>query len=160
MGSTVYEALNEKKEKILSQWQSVIFSSYANETIGQKPGSRFSNPIGYVIEKSSTEIMEWLLNVENHGELAAALEDICRLKAIQEFKPSEALSFIFALKQIIREELKDENGSNYWEIEIGYIDKKIDEVGLHAFDIYSECRAKIYEIRMDEIKRMYGRDAG
>jgi len=58
MESAIYETLYEKKEKILSQWQSAIFSSYANETIGQKKVSRFSNPIGYVIEKSSREIME------------------------------------------------------------------------------------------------------
>lgn len=160
MESAVYKALNERKPKILSKWQSAIFSSYGDEKIGQKQGSRFSNPMGYVIEKSTGEIMEWLLNPANNEDLIISLGDICRLKATQEFKPSEALSFIFALKQIIREELKDENGSNYWEIEIGYIDKKIDEIGLHAFDIYSECRAKIYEIRMDEIKRMYRRDAG
>jgi len=162
MELSINEALNKKKQHILSKWQLAAFSTYANHDLlmGKKQRSRFSDPIAFVIEESTKEIFEWLLKDGNQVDLFTPLEEICRLRAIQEIKPSEALHFIFDLKQIIREELTDENQTNYWAVELWDVDKRIDEIGWLAFDIYSDCRAKICELRINEIKRMVGRDAG
>ncbi len=158
----IYKSLDENRQPILSKWQLAAMRSYANHDglIGQKQAGRFSNPIAFVIEKSTEEMLDWLIKVESNLDLFTPLQEICRLKAIQDFKPAEALTFIFALKEIIREQLEDENETTYWAVELLDVDKRIDEIGLLAFDIYSDCRAKIYELRMNEIKRMYGRDAG
>lgn len=161
MDLAVYKSINEKKQQILSKWQAAAFSCYADHNllmVGKEKG-RFSNPMDYVIEKSTAEILEWLIKVESIADLVTPVKELCKLRAIQELKPSEALKFIFALKQIIREELEDENETNYWTVELCDVNERIDEIGLLAFDIYSDCRAKIYEVKFNEIKRVYGRDA-
>jgi hypothetical protein len=162
MKSSIYEALNEKKQQIIFQWQSAAFDAYGCNIalLRQKPDGRFSNPIVYALEKTTHEIVNLLIKSSNIDEFAGPLDEVCRLMAIQGSKPSQALGFIFALKQIIKVQLRDENGANYWAAELGEINNFIDQMGLLAFDIYSECRAGIYEIKVSEIKRMYGRDAG
>lgn len=162
MESTIYQTLYEKRQQVLSQWQSAAFDAYGGNIalLRNKPEGRFSNPVVYLIEKATGEIFDLLIKPENDQILTVSVNEICHLMAIQGSKPSRAISFIFALKQIIREELKDENGANYWAAEMVEIDKIIDEIGLLAFDIYSDCRAEICDLKVSEIKRMYGRDAG
>lgn len=162
MKSTIYTAVNQKKPQILSKWKSAALTSFANHDglKGRKPQGRFSDPIDYVVEKSTGDIFECLIKPENNVNLHDSLQEICRLIAIQENSPSEALNFIFELKQIIRDELQTEIDLDHWAMEIWNLDKYIDQIGLLAFNIYSDCRAQIYELRIDEIKRMYGRDAG
>ncbi|CFX70849.1 RsbT co-antagonist protein RsbRD, N-terminal domain [Syntrophomonas zehnderi OL-4] len=162
MELSIYTAISEKKPKILSKWQASASTSHAKQDpliVNTKKG-RFTNPMAYIIEKNAEEIFEWLIKPDDNLDLLTPLQEICKLRAIQDFKPAEALKFIFTLKQIIRDELAEGDQTNNWSIEIWDVDKRIDEIGLHAFDIYSDCQAKIYEIKMNEIKRLYGRDAG
>lgn len=161
MESALYKLLNKKKPQILSKWQPVALS-YANNApvIAQKNKGRFSDPMSYVIIKNTEEILNWVIKAEKNMDLVIPLDEICKIKAIQDLKPREALSFIFFLKQIIREEIEDQSKINDWAVELWELDKRIDEVGLLAFDIYSECRTRIYDLRVNEIKRMYGRDEG
>ena len=161
MALTINQILHEKKQQILSRWQSSAFSCQNHDLLrGQKQEQRFSNPIAYVIEKNTREIYEWLIKDEKDGDLFTPLEEICRFRAVQDIKPAEALRFIYALKQIIRDELMDEIQNSDVKAQLWDVDQRIDEIGLLAFNIFSDYRAKIYEIRIDEIKRMYGRDAG
>jgi hypothetical protein len=160
MESDVYKLISEKKQPILKKWQSAALGSSVNMAMRRKLGSRFSDPTGYVIEQSTGEILEWLIRVENDVDLFAPLEQICKLKAIQDIRPAEALSFIFNLKQVIREEIADENDNFHWAVDMSEVERRIDEIGLLAFNIYSDCRAKIYELRMNEIIRMQGRGVG
>lgn len=150
--------LNKKEPQILSRWQAAALSPYENalHLSGQKPKGRFADPISYLMMNNTREIWKWLIKAENDPDIVKPLEEICRMKAVQEPRPSKALSFIFDLKQIIREELEHEHGD--WESGLRDIDRRIDETALLAFDIYSECRARIYEIKVNETKRMYGRD--
>ena len=161
MALTINQTLQEKKQQILSRWQSSAFS-YQNQDLlrGQKQDGRFSNPIAYVIDKNTREIYEWLIKDEKDMDLFTPLEEICRFRAVQDIKPAEALRFIYALKQIIRDELMDEIQNSDVKAQLWDVDQRIDEIGLLAFNIFSDYRARIYEIRIDEIKRMYGRDAG
>ncbi|MEA1959981.1 MAG: RsbRD N-terminal domain-containing protein [Bacillota bacterium] len=161
MELSIYELLDKKKQQILSKWQLIAFSYENNDLLTErKKGSRFSNPIAYIIKENTSTIFEWLIKDGDNVDLFTSLKEICRLKAIQENnKPSEALNFIFALKRIIRESLENENQTNYWAVELWDVDQRIDVIGLLAFDIYSACEAQIYELRMNEIKRIYGRDA-
>lgn len=154
----IHKSLNRKKQQILLKWQPEVYGSHISKdpAAAQKSEGRFTNPFGYVIEKNTAEMLDWLFDNENKVDLNGPLEEICRHKALQDGRPSEALSFIFALKPIIRKELRDEGHGQ----ELLEIDKRIDEMALLAFDIYSDCRARICEIKMNEIKRMYGRESG
>ena len=41
--------------------------------------------------------------------------------------------------------------------ETGILDNRIDEIALLAFDVYSACRQKISDIRVNEVKNQVGK---
>ncbi len=158
MDPVLRKLMMDKKQPVLLRWQKAAmgFDMHKDVIKSHKPGGRFSDPMTFLVEKSTEQLWDWLADAEN-TDLYSALENLCRLKAVQDDSPKEALGFIFELKQIIRDELPE--GREY-RPGILELDKRIDEIALLAFDIYSRCRAQIYELQINEIKRMYGRDAG
>jgi hypothetical protein len=105
-------------------------------------------------------IFKWLIKNADDKDLAEALEEICRLRAVQNSKPSEALGFIWALKQVIHQLLANQKIISSNADGLIDVDERIDEIARQSFDFYCACRAQIYELTVNEIKRMYGRDAG
>jgi AAA+ ATPase superfamily predicted ATPase len=162
MGLSLQKQLQEKKLSILVKWQIFMLSSQENRQLlnAKKNQGRFANPAAYVSEKNTGKILDWLIEADDKENLFPPLAEICRLRAVQDMKPSQALCFIPALKQIIREELGDEINRSQNAEELWRLDKRIDELSLLAFDNYCECRDRINEAKVREIKRLYGRDAG
>jgi hypothetical protein len=80
------------------------------------------------------------------------LDEIIRIRALQDFAPSQALAFIFLLKNVIRQELADEIQQENLAAEILELESRIDGLALLGFDVYSKRREKIYEIRANEMK--------
>src|SRR3989304_4581594 len=100
------------------------------------------------------------------GRLAPLLDGIVRIRAVQDFTPSQALAFVFALKKVIRGELgrpphlyplplggggQGEGGE--WAEDLGALDGRIDEVALLAFDLFMRCREQMFTIKADEARR-------
>ena len=81
------------------------------------------------------------------------LDEIIRIRALQNFTPSQALAFIFLLKIVIREELAGEILKENLAAEILDLESRIDGLALLGFDVYTKRREKIYEIKADEAKR-------
>ncbi len=162
MELTLNSSLRAKKQQILSKWQSLAMSSYENHSLlnEKTKTGRFSDPIAYVTMDNTNKIYDLLISEENSAEFMAPLEEICRLRAVQDINPSSALSFISALKQLVREELTDQIRSDSYSDELMNIDKRIDEIALMASGKYAECKERINEIRIKEMKRLNGRDAG
>lgn len=73
---------------------------------------------------------------------------------MQDFSASQAVSFIFLLKKVIREEIEEELKDNQSSLELAAFEVKIDELALLSFDIFMRCREKIYDLKAQEIKRM------
>jgi hypothetical protein len=129
-------------------------------------GDRFRNPVGFTIRDEVEHIFNELAGEMDTDSLNSALENIIRIRAVQGFPPSEAISFVFLLKKAIREEITKDGfeginntkpGSSDKETEtlkgLLQLEEKIDRIALLAFDIYMKCREKIHEIRLKEIKR-------
>ncbi|MFH1293539.1 MAG: RsbRD N-terminal domain-containing protein, partial [Pseudomonadota bacterium] len=85
------------------------------------------------------------------------LENIIRIRSIQDFKPSQAIGFVLQLKKLVREMLESKAPINGLSGELQAFENRIDDIALLAFDIYSQCRQKIYEIRVNEVKNQLGR---
>jgi hypothetical protein len=153
------DLLTEKRSAIIKKWRERIIESYPENTqrFLKKEKDQFSNPVGMVI-KSETEILFDELTTEGDlGRASSSLDNLIRVRAIQDFKPSQAVAFVLQLKSIIREEMGKhalENGS-LGELEA--LENRIDKAALLAFDIYTECRQKIYELRVNEVKNQVGR---
>ena len=70
------------------------------------------------------------------------------------FSPSQVVSFIFSLKKIIRDDFKKEISKNNLKDELFVFETKKDQTALLAFDIFMECKEKIFEIRANEVKNL------
>ena len=112
---------------------------------------QFANPVGYTTSKGLEGIFEGLLNNKAFDEITPFIDDIVRIRAIQDLTPSQALVFLFHLKSLIREQLGAE-GQTYLE-ELRELDSRIDALTLISFDTYVKCKEKIYELKANEVKR-------
>ncbi len=57
------------------------------------------------------------------------------------------MSFVLELKGLVRGTLGGGDSA-----EMRDFDSRIDQIALLAFDIYSKCRQKLFEIRVSEVK--------
>lgn len=151
--------LTDKKASILGKWFDVIIETYPPDTASflKNQNNRFANPTGSTISQGIEDIFDALLRGLKpplaEEKISQFLDDIVRIRAVQDFTPSQALSFIFPLKRIIREELRAEIAEKQLSDEILSLESTIDKLALSSFDIYMECREKIYEIKANEVKR-------
>jgi len=147
--------LSQKKAAILGQWLSMIYDSYAPETaiFLRQEKNRFDNPAGYRISEGLEGLYGVLTQEMERDQIMACLDEIIRIRALQNFTPSQALAFIFLLKTVIRQELADEIQKENLEAELLDLESRIDGLALLGFDVYTKRREKIYEIKADEAKR-------
>jgi hypothetical protein len=68
------------------------------------------------------------------AKITASLENILRIRAVQDMKPSQALAFVLQFKGLIREELKGGKPLNGLSGELQAFERKIDDLVLLAFD--------------------------
>jgi len=146
--------LPQRRAAILERWFQLILETYPADTSGflKQEKDRFINPIGYTISQEIEALYDELLQEMNPDKLAACLDNIIRIRAVQDFSPSQTVAFIFLLKKAIREELASKIAENRVLEELLKFESKIDKLVLLAFDIYMKCREKVFEIRVSEVK--------
>lgn len=153
------ELLLEKKPIILKRWVHLILKTYPADASQflKKQKNQFSNPVGHTISHGIEDLFEELLQGMNPVKISPILDTIIRIRAVQDFFPSQAIDFIFLLKKVVRESLKREIKENQLSEELVMFDSMIDNLALLSFDIYMKCREKIYELKVNELKNMtYG----
>ncbi|MFH1773537.1 MAG: RsbRD N-terminal domain-containing protein [Methanobacteriota archaeon] len=147
--------LSERKNEILERWFELIMGTYSLGATGGRKEEKdvLSNPIEHITSKEIGVIYEELLSPNmNLDKLMESLDNIIRVRAIQDFSPSEAISFVFFLKKAVREELKKEMGDHKILREILNFETAIDKLASMAFDIYVKCKQDIYELRVNEVR--------
>jgi hypothetical protein len=147
--------LSQKKAAILGRWLAMIYESYPPETaiFLRKEKNRFDNPAGYRISEGLEGLFGALLEKMERDQVLTCLDEIIRIRALQNFTPSQALAFIFLLKIVIREELAEEIQKENLAADLLDLESRIDGLALLGFDVYTKRREKIYEIKADEAKR-------
>jgi hypothetical protein len=152
------DLLVNHRSNIIKKWQGIILASYPEDTQGflRKEKSRFANPVGHMIHRDIEALYDEVVKASDKDRMASCLDNIIRIRAVQDFKPSHAISFVLELKKLVREELEGspvENG--LWD-ELHAFETRVDDIALLAFDIFCKCRQKIYEIRVKEVKNQVG----
>lgn len=147
--------LVSKKTNILKKWFNEILRTYPADTSAflKTDKDPFSNPVGQTILQGIEGIFDELLIGEGNERISQFLDNIIRIRAVQDFTASKALSFIFPLKKVIREELKNELNDRL-SAELVILEDRIDNLFLISLDIFMQCREKIYEIKANEVKNM------
>ena len=149
--------LIEKKKVIVRKWTDGVLDTYGSPEFFKKQKDRFANPIGATISDGLQNLFDILVT---EGELDGAskpLENIIKIRAVQEFAPSQAVFFVYLLKTIIREELAKEKAKEQFQESLAALETRIDTVALMAFDFYMHCRERLHQIRINEV--LSGRSA-
>ncbi len=145
--------LEEKRPLILERWFQRLLEEYPSEGrefISNIKKDRFDNPLGFTIFEGLEGLFDHLLHKK---DLNGSLDTFIKLRAIQEFKPSQAVGFIFALKNIIHKELCSHSDRGLME-EFLVFSSEIDLLALRLFDVYMESRERLNEVKVNELRNM------
>lgn len=144
----------EKKSAIVKRWFDLTIKAYPEETAGflKNKKNRFANPVGHILFQEMGSILEGLSQGVNLNTLQPFLENIIRIRAVQDFSASQAVAFVFMLKDVIREELSQEIEENRIGKALLELESRIDTMALLSFDIFMKCREKIYDLKANELQ--------
>ena len=150
------ELLSQKRDAIVKRWLHLILETYPADTSGLMGQEKdpFVNPVGSTIAEEIKALYEGLLQGEEVDRFSNHLDKIIQIRSVQDFSPSRAVLVVPLLKRVIQEELgrSGMEGDRLME-EWFNLDSKIDQLSLLAFDIYTKYRERVYEIRINEIKK-------
>jgi len=131
-------------EIVAERWMERTLESYPPETSRSLLDEQdpFRNPAGHVIGECLKTLARELLGEMDERAIVSALDAMVRLRAVQDFRPSDALRFIFDLRDVLAEVTGALPRA---------LDSRIDELALTAFDLYTACREQIAGLREKEL---------
>ena len=147
--------LAERRWAIADRWLREALTSYSDEAARafERNQDRFANPVGHALRSGTQAAVEALFDGRDAQAVSACLEDAIKIRAVQQFAPSEALRFVFLLKDAIRavwdaapHDVRDRS-------ELVELEDRIDQIALRAFDMFMGYRERVYELRLNEVKR-------
>jgi RsbT co-antagonist protein rsbRD N-terminal domain len=141
------QALSEQKQAFLEKWWEQTLATYPSQTVGflHNEKDRFRNPVGHTLREGLATLLDELTGEMDFAKIELALESIVRLRAVQDFTPSQAVGFVYLLRDILREEWEGGKPPD--------VQRRIDTTALLAFDLFMKCREEIYEIKAREAQR-------
>ncbi|MDH5657615.1 MAG: RsbRD N-terminal domain-containing protein [Spirochaetia bacterium] len=141
----LYELLKKNKEKIAGTWKEKVLQIKLNgQVIASGNTGQFTNPVHFTIANSLDTILDSLLQDKEIPD--QVLDDILRIRAVQTMPPSQAVSFLFILKELVRETAKNET---FFKDLFGF-ELKLDKLLARSFDIYMACREQIFNLKLTE----------
>lgn len=146
--------LKEKRAAILERWYRAIIDTYPSESAKYfNNKDPFANPVGLTISDTIGSLYDSLFQEEVDREaVSQSLDGMIRIRAVQDFSPSQAIAFVFRLKEVIRAELSGRIEPGKAAEEWVRLEERIDRLALISFDVFMKCREKIYELRTHEFK--------
>ena len=155
----IKDLLLENQTKLTDKWFKAIIDTYPAESdklfIDIK--DKFANPVGNAFREALPVIFESIVGSAGDEETQKALAAVIRIRAVQDYTPAEAVSYLFILKDVLRSELIDKTESKkdlkaYLEIE-----SNIDQAACITFGLYMEMKEKIFELKANQVKNTFGK---
>lgn len=146
------EAFRNYEDKIVRRWVDYTLSSYKASKFFKKERDKFANPVGGNTHEALSKLFKLLAKNADPKEFVAPLDQIMRIRSIQEFTASEAVGPIHAVKHITREILEKDKERRHLIAELYDFEFAVDLAVLAAFDLYMQCREQLYKVRIQEIK--------
>lgn len=153
------DVLLKKSSSILKRWLDAVLKTYPadSQRFLRKQKDPFSNPVGTTLSRELENLYREMIKHTETENLTATLDRIIRIRAVQEFSPSQAVSFVLMLKGVVRSELQKEIAEGSLGEELHRFESRLDEISLRAFDLYMKCKEKIFEIRVNESRNQVAR---
>lgn len=146
------EALHNNRYKIVDRWVQYTLETYKASQFFTREKDSFSNPIGGTVRESLRKIFFLLIKNQETADYKEPLSRLMHLRSVQEFTPSQAVAPLNAVKHITRDVLAADKETKLLIGELYDFEFSVDLAVLAAFDLYVECREKIYKIRVEEIR--------
>lgn len=145
--------LSENKKEIFEDWLALAVQAYPPETAEfiKSKSNRFDNPVGYNFSAAMGAVLDYLAGKIKAQEVLDALEGLVKIKAVQNFSASQAMKFIFLLKDVVRKRAGAPSG------ELLELESRVDEMALVCFDIFMRSREKVYDLKASELRNMHYR---
>lgn len=152
---TFESELAERKDELSKKWAELILRTYPKETqkVWTRQRDRFQNPVGAAILEATRALVELIIEWQDAQRIAEELDRLIRIRSVQDFTPSQAVSFVFLLKKLLRDEYFKPFEAEGRLAELLRFEAKVDNLAMMSFDIYSKSREQIYRLRIDEVKR-------
>ncbi|WP_300464995.1 RsbRD N-terminal domain-containing protein [Desulfobacula sp.] len=141
------QAVKKNKELFIKKWFQATINTYPAQSakfLG-KDANRFDNPVGATTHETIEDVINLVLDDFNQETLEKALDPVIRIRAVQSFSASEAVSFVFALKKIGEDILDDSL--------IREFDTLVDQIALASFNKLMKCKEEIFLLKATESKR-------
>jgi len=137
----------QSKEGIIESWLERVLRSDPGQSTAFLATERdpFRNPAGSTIRQALGILVDELLLGMDRGRITVAMDALMQIRAVQGLEPGHALEFLFQLKEILRSHLEGP--------EREFVNDRIDEVALLAFDLYMKYRERTYQARTNEARR-------
>ena len=151
------QRIAERSKELADKWADLILGTYPPETqaVWKSNRERFSNPVGHAIHTAASELIPLLLAWNDADAVAAALTRLVKIRAVQDFSPSQALSFVFLFKKLLRQEFMKELAAQGALEELLAFETRVDNLAVIAFDLYVAARDQVQSMRVEEVKRAH-----
>jgi hypothetical protein len=143
------------REAILQRWCDGALATYGESAAAafRRERDPFANPVGHSLRVGTRAIFEALVAGQDGPAVREPLQDIIQIRAVQQLTASQAVGFVFLLKEVIRAELADVLAQPQLASELALLERRIDGAALVAFDVFVEYRERLGELRINELKR-------
>lgn len=154
---TLAQHIRDEKKAVVERWYDMVLATYPTQTAKMWKASKdpFGNPVGQTTLRVLDELTDHLLVWNDAGAICASLDPLVKIRAVQDFSPSKALSFVFFFKKIVRAHFAKAISREGLEAELAEMDGRVDNLALLATDIYVKAREDLYRMRVDEFKRTH-----
>ena len=145
------DVLRERTEALAQRWQELVLEGYPPEAVSflRREKDGFRNPVGATIRRTLQDLVKGLVAGADPASLAAPLDALVRMRAVQGFSPAGTVGFVFLFRRALSDAL-GEDLAGMTARELLALDARLDEMALQAWDRYASCRDKVSEIRARE----------
>lgn len=146
------DLLSDKRDVIIDRWFDAVAQSYPSETARHLLDNRdqFHNPVGHTLRRRLPTLLDAVMDRADPSDLAEALTDLVRIRTVQSDTPSQAVAFVYLLKNIVRDLVSPQLTDSRLSAQLREFESKVDGLALAVFDEFMACRDRICEIRVRE----------
>jgi len=144
-------ATSEQKKAIYEAWLDRVISSYPDRTARflATKHDQFANPVGSDMKRVLEALTEAFFSGTDVTDLDPVLDPLIRVRAVQEMKPGEAVSFVLHLRDVVREQFHQTLDHG----QIAELNAWVEALLLEAFGVYVACRDQMHDIRVQAIRK-------
>lgn len=148
------ELQREKRAEIVDAWIRATLAIYPADTAafyenGKDP---FANPVGASVRDALGPLYDAFVSDAPLQEYAPHLDRIIKVRCVQDMPASQAVGFVFLLKEILRKQLATQPEDAETLHDFMAIGARIDRMAACAFDVYAAYLRKIADLRVREMK--------